>query len=170
MIFIKFCGAVIIVVSGTLCGIYAAKSVENRVKFLEQYVMFLTQVKTMICYGAISVSEILKSVNAVPLVSPLLDECGISMSDGMSFEAAWHKAVNKEYKKKLFTAEDKMLLCSFGETFGNSDADGETTKTELHIALVSERLNKIREEHLSKNKLYRIVGMFSGIAIALIII
>lgn len=170
MVLVKFCGAVIIVVSGTLCGIYASKSVENRVKFLEEYVMFLTQVKTMINYSAISVPEILLSVSSVPIVAPLLNNCHSSLSEGMSLEKAWHSAVDEMYKKRLFTQSDKALLYSFGETFGSSNIDGEVTKTELHISLMKERLNTVKAEYLSKNRLYRIVGMFSGIMIALIIV
>lgn len=169
MMLIKFSGAVIVVISSTLCGIYASRLVENRVKFMEQYIMFLTQAKTMINYNAVSVTEILSSVNSIPLVKPLLDKCLDGLSEGISLEKSWHRAVNSVYARKLFTESDKMLLYSFGDTFGSSDIDGEVTKTELHIALVSERLDNIRQEFASKCKLYRILGMFCGMMIALII-
>ena len=167
--FLKFFGGVTVIVSGTLCGLYASRVLKNRVSFLEQYIMFLTQTKTMISYNAISAVEILSSVGSVPLVSPMLEECIKNLSNGCSFEDSWHKAVNSAYEKKLFTASDKPLIYSFGDTFGISDIDGEVTKTELHTALVSERLEKARQDFSSKCKIYRIVGMFSGIVIVLLI-
>ena len=169
MEFLKFCGSIIVVISGTLCGLYASKVLKNRVNFLEQYIMFLTQAKTMISYNAMSATEILSSVGSVPIVSPMLDECIKYLSDGFSFSDSWHKAVNSAYEKKLFTSSDKPLIYSFGDTFGISDIDGEVTKTELHTALVSERLEKARQEFSSKCKIYRIVGMFCGVVIVLIL-
>lgn len=168
--FIKFLGAVIIVASGTMCGIYASKSIEKKVKFLEQYIIFLTQTKTMISYNAVSIIEIFSKINSVPLIKPLLELCIENISKNMSFETAWHKAVNKMYERKFFSVSEKSLMYSFGETFGSGGIDEEITKTELHLSLMNERLNIARNEFLSKNKLYRIVGMFSGIMIALIII
>lgn len=169
MDFLKFFGGTAVIISGTLCGLYASKVLKNRVRFLEQYIMFLTQTKTMISYNAMSAAEILSSVGSVPLVLPMLNECTKHLSDGCTFQDSWHRAVNSAYEKKLFALSDKPLLYSFGDTFGISDIDGEVTKTELHTALVSERLEKARQDFSSKCKIYRIVGMFCGIIIVLIL-
>ncbi len=170
MLFIKFLGALIIVSSGTMCGIYAAGGLKRRVEFLEQYIIFLTQAKTMISYSAVSVSEIFSEVSSVPLVRPFLDICLDGLSGGMSLKSSWHDAVNSMYEQKLFSASDKALMYSFGETFGIGGINEEMTKTELHIALMNERLDEAKAELASKNKLYRILGMFGGIMVALIIL
>ncbi len=167
--FLKFCGGLVVVISGTLCGIYASKSLEKKVRFLEQYIMFLTQAKTMINYSAVSVTQILSSANSIPLVEPMLKRCLEGLSNGNNLSSAWHNAVDFSYCNRLCTKEERTMLYSFGDTFGSSNIEGEITKTELHIELANDRLEKLKQEFASKCKLYRIVGMFSGIMITLVI-
>lgn len=169
MEFLKFCGGITVIASGAFCGIYASKMLENRVCFLEQYIMFLTQTKTMISYNAVSVENIFSSVGSVPVLQPMLGKCLKMLSDGYTLQEAWYGAVNSAYVKKLCTASDRTLILSFGDTFGSSNVDGEVTKTELHTALVTERLEKARQELYSKRKIYRTVGMFCGMMIVFVL-
>ena len=47
---LKFVGGIFIVVCGTLGGIYFSLRLRKKAEFFEQYIMFLTQVQTMISY------------------------------------------------------------------------------------------------------------------------
>ena len=69
---LKFVGGIFIVVCGTLGGIYFSLRLKRKAEFFEQYIMFLTQVQTMISYGGMSVREILKEIKNIPLAEPIM--------------------------------------------------------------------------------------------------
>lgn len=169
MDFIKFFGGILIVVSGTFGGIYCSKRLKNRLDFLEQYIIFLTQAHTMINFGAMSVKEILLGIKSVPLVEPLLKDTANALENGLCIENAWKSSVDTHTKKFGFQKSDTEMLYFFGNTFGVSDISGELTKIKLHTELVSNRADTLRQEFVSKQKIYRISGMFGGVLTAILL-
>lgn len=166
---LRFVGGIFIVVCGTLGGIYFSLRLRRKAEFFEQYLMFLTQVQTMISYGGMSVKEILREVRNIPLAEPILTDTEKYMNEGEAIETAWKKAVNENGKKLHLEKSDTELLEYFGNTFGVSDREGELSKIKLHEELVKERWNILKNEMLSKCRVYRIVGMFCGVMTAVLI-
>ncbi len=166
---LKFVGGAFIVVCGTLGGIYFSLRSRRKAEFLEQYIMFLTQVQTMISYGGMSFGEILKNIKNVPLAEGILNDTEEYMNDGEAIETAWKKAVEKNMKELHFEKSDTEMIEYFGNTFGVSDREGELSKIKLHEELVRERWNILKNEMLSKCRVYRIVGMFCGVLTAVLI-
>ena len=166
---LKFVGGAFIVICGTLGGIYFSLRSRRKAEFLEQYIMFLTQVQTMISYGGMSFGEILKNIKNVPLAEGILSDTEGYMNDGEAIETAWKKAVEKNMKELHFEKSDTEMIEYFGNTFGVSDREGELSKIKLHEELVRERWNILKNEMLSKCRVYRIVGMFCGVLTAVLI-
>ena len=166
---LKFIGGAFIVICGTLGGIYFSLRSRRKAEFLEQYIMFLTQVQTMISYGGMSFGEILKNIKNVPLAEGILNDTEGYMNDGEAIETAWKKAVEKNMKELHFEKSDTEMIEYFGNTFGVSDREGELSKIKLHEELVRERWNILKNEMLSKCRVYRIVGMFCGVLTAVLI-
>ena len=166
---LKFIGGAFIVICGTLGGIYFSLRSRRKAEFLEQYIMFLTQVQTMISYGGMSFGEILKNIKNVPLAEGILSDTEGYMNDGEAIETAWKKAVEKNMKELHFEKSDTEMIEYFGNTFGVSDREGELSKIKLHEELVRERWNILKNEMLSKCRVYRIVGMFCGVLTAVLI-
>ena len=166
---LKFVGGAFIVICGTFGGIYFSLRLRRKGEFLEQYIMFLTQVQTMISYGGMSFGEILKNIKNVPLAEGILNDTEGYMNDGEAIETAWKKAVEKNMKELHFEKSDTEMIEYFGNTFGVSDREGELSKIKLHEELVKERWNILKNEMLSKCRVYRIVGMFCGVLTAVLI-
>ena len=166
---LKFVGGAFIVVCGTLGGIYFSLRSRRKVEFLEQYIVFLTQVQTMISYGGMSVREIFGEIKNVPLADGILRDTEVYMNEGEAIETAWKKAVEKNMKELHFEKSDTEMIEYFGNTFGVSDREGELSKIKLHEELVRERWNILQNEMLSKCRVYRIVGMFCGVLTAVLI-
>ncbi len=166
---LKFVGGAFIVVCGTLGGIYFSLRSRRKVEFLEQYIVFLTQVQTMISYGGMSVREIFGEIKNVPLADGILRDTEVYMNEGEAIETAWKKAVEKNMKELHFEKSDTEMIEYFGNTFGVSDREGELSKIKLHEELVRERWNILKNEMLSKCRVYRIVGMFCGVLTAVLI-
>ena len=156
-------------ICGTFGGIYFSLRLRRKGEFLEQYIMFLTQVQTMILYGGMSVREIFRDVKNIPLAEGILRDTEVYMNDGEAIETAWKKAVDVNMKKLYFEKSDIEMIEYFGNTFGVSDREGELSKIKLHEELVKERWNILKNEMLSKCRVYRIVGMFCGVLTAVLI-
>lgn len=165
---LKLIGGVLIVICGTLGGIYFSLRLRKKAEFFEQYIMFLTQVQTMISYGGMSVREILREIN-IPLAEPILTDTEKYMDNGEAIETAWKKAVDENMKKQRFEKADIEIIEYFGNMFGVSDREGEVSKIKLHEELVRERWERLKSEMNSKCRVYRIVGMFCGVMTAVLI-
>ena len=166
---LKFVGGIFIVVCGTLGGIYFSLRLKKKAEFFEQYIMFLTQVQTMISYGGMSVREILREIRNIPLAEPILLDTEKYMDNGEAIETAWKKAVGENKKQLHLEKSDKELLEYFGNTFGVSDREGELSKIKLHEELIRERWENLKSEMYAKCRVYRIVGMFCGVMTAVLI-
>ena len=166
---LKFVGGILIVVCGTLGGIYFSLRLKRKAEFFEQYIMFLTQVQTMISYGGMSIGEILRGIKSVPLTEPILLDTEKYMDNGEAIETAWKKAVGENKKKLHLEKSDTELLEYFGNSFGVSDREGELSKIKLHEELVRERWENLKNEMYAKCRVYRIVGMFCGVMTAVLI-
>ena len=169
MLFIKFLGGISVVICGTLCGVYASRIVLNRVKLMEQYLMFLANVRTSVAYTAVSAGEILRWENAQPLIKPILAIAADSFDSGQPFDKAWKKAFESDTAKLLVSKSDKELILNFGNGFGTDDVSGELQKLDLCFHLTQQRLEEMRAELESKRKIYRIVGMFAGVVVTVLI-
>ena len=163
---IKIVGGLLIIVSGTFIGIYASERLKEKVSFFEQYIIFLTHVRTTVSYTSANIKELLTVNTSVPLVRPVLRDTLILLERGISLEEAWRGAVDIHVKDK----EDKKLICYFGDNFGRSDVSGELNKLDLHCEFVKQRLDRLREELKTKQRLYRVIGMFCGVLTAVILI
>ena len=166
---LKFVGGVFVVICGTLGGIYFSLRLRRKAEFLEQYLMFLKQVQTMISYGGMSVGEILKEIKNIPLAEPVLSDTEKYMNEGEAIESAWKKAVEGNMKKLHFEKPDMEMIEYFGNTFGVSDREGELSKIKLHEELIRERRDILKSEMYAKCRVYRIVGMFCGVMTAVLI-
>ena len=166
---LKFVGGIFVVVCGTLGGIYFSLRLKRKAEFLEQYIMFLTQVQTMISYVGMSVREILKGIKNIPLAEPILIDTEKYMDNGEAIETAWKKAVDENMKRLHFEKADTEMIEYFGNAFGVSDREGELSKIKLHEEIVRERWEKLKSEMYSKCRVYRIVGMFCGVMTAVMI-
>lgn len=163
---IRILGGLLLVVSGTLCGLYASGSFQNRVRLLEQYLLFLRQTQTMIGYTAADIREVLSLPASLPLLRPVLNDCLHLMDGGCELESAWRGAVDLHVERP----GDRELLYCFGDSFGTSNVSGELNKLSLHCELVEQRLLPLREELKTKRRLYRMIGMFSGVLTAVVLL
>lgn len=166
---LKFWGGTMIIICGALSGIYLSDKLKNRAKFMEEYIIFLTQAKAMIRYGNFEIQKILSEVSQNSLFSDMLQECQMYLSGGENFSSSWKNACQNYAEKGLMTKEDIPLYQNFGESFGNLGSEEEENQIQLYIELADHRLSRLREELLTKRRLYRVIGTFSGVMAAVIL-
>ena len=164
---LKFVGGIFIVVCGTLGGIYFSLRLKKKSEFLEQYLIFLNRVRTMIEYGNMSVRDIFGELKNISVIEPVLTDTEKFLDDGENFENAWKMSVDKNMKE--FDKSDIEMIYFFGKSFGVTDKNGEISKIDLHSQMIKERLDTLKNDMASKTRIYRILGMFGGVLAAVMI-
>ena len=169
MDYIRISGGVMLIVCGTLAGMYASLKWQTKLRVYEQYLAFLTQAQSLVEYNAVSVKELIAAVRAVPLLRPILDETRDQLDKGIPTEQAWRIAAAAGLAKYGFTRTERQLFYFWGDTFGSSDIDGEIAKLHLHCDLVTQKAEELRRELDAKKKICRITGMFAGTLAAVLL-
>ena len=86
------------------------------------------------------------------------------------FETAWSERIRLLPKSLSLKKSDKELLSEFGRELGKTDIDGQLKHIELYKTVFEKQLYSAEEEISKKSKLYKTMGLFAGISIALMII
>ena len=167
---LKIAGGVLIVICGSLCGIYFSGATAKKAEFISQYISFLNHTEAMICFACADIYRILSEQSGLPLMNRMFGEIKTELESGHDFTSSWSSAVHNAYERKEFEKEDLPLLLSFAEGFGELGPDEESGRLRLLCRSAQERLSEIEKELSGRKKLYRTLGVFFGILAAVIII
>ncbi len=72
-------------------------------------------------------------------------------------------------KDSFLDAYDLDALYEFFGELGRLDSEAEIKRCELYSSIISDRYKRAHKEYLDKNKLYKMLGLFSGLSVAIII-
>lgn len=151
--------------AGFLAGFMESHRLAVRVEKLEAFLRFLTAAKAEIRYSSMPVESIVRRHGE-----------GLSFfggiregSSGGDWSGAWSEAVSKRAASEGFSRADVELLQGFGAGFGASDTDGQLSHFSLYEDLTATALSAAREERGRKSKLYQMLGIFSGMAAAILL-
>ncbi len=158
-------GLILLVVSGTLAGYMESRRLTFRVEGLESFLRFLSAAQTEIRFAALPVEQIVQRHGKE---LEFLKICGEKCRGGDSFSCAWESGVKNGTKGQGFKPQDIDLFYGFGKSFGISDTDGQISHCALYTELIQDNLKSAREDKNRKARLYQILGIFSGMAAALL--
>lgn len=162
-------GCILVIAAGAGAGYLQSRKLAMRVRFLEQYLKWISQLETEIRYCADGIPRLLgKHGKEMPTLSFLIG-CVRRMQAGTPFPAAWQEAVGGISGDYGLCPDDLEAVREFGNGLGASDVDGQTAHCRMHRELLQSRLDAAREEKQKKGRLYFMLGLFLGIGIALLI-
>ncbi len=170
MLIVKFIGGILVIMCGTMCGVYVSRIAVKRVKFWEEYLFFLTSTKVRIAYAAVPAAELLIGEDIRPMLCPILRGAAEQLKAGIPFDRAWRQAFERKNTGLMLNRCDREKINAFGNGFGTGDVDGEVQKLELHISLIRDHLDKLKADLDAKRRISRIVGMFVGVVVTVLII
>ena len=137
-----------------------------RVEILESILRFISAAQTEIRFSALPVEQIIQK-HGTDL--KFLRICGEECQKGSNFSHAWLTGISEGTKDHGLKDKDIALLRSFGSGFGASDTEGQLSHFSLYYELITDGLKNAREEKARKSKLYLMLGVFSGMAAALLL-
>ena len=165
---IRLIAAVLAMFCGAFFGLYRSEKLKKYVIVCTESDKVFRLAETLIrsCGTDIfSIFTVLKRENFSELgfISKLSDE----YSAEIDFHSQWRRLLTNEAD---IPHEEKRILLDFGELLGTSDIDGQLDGITALRSLMQERYEQRSAEYHSKAKLYRSVGVLTGVMVGIMVI
>lgn len=155
----------LLIAAGFLVGYMESHKLTVRVEKLEAFLRFLSSARAEIQYSAIPVESILqKHGEGIDFFNYLQGASGCG-----NWQEMWSNAVFEHAKTEGFSKKDLDLLNGFGTGFGASDTESQVAHFNLYETLTVSAINEARSERDRKSKLYLMLGVFGGMAAAILL-
>lgn len=171
---IKIFGSAIVLVSSTLIGLLMASKYKTRVRQLKEIRNSFQMIETEIFYTATPIIEVVEKISKrspQPLCEVFDDiSKNLKKREGESLGDIWRRAFERKKGYMAFIQEDLEVIYFFGSILGTSDRQSQLKNAKL----VQSQLLKLEEyaerEWMKNERLYRNLGILSGLAIIIILI
>lgn len=169
---VKFLGAIVLIGATSVIGFSLAADCSKRPRALRELQALLQMLENEISYLSNLLSEAFNRIyegsnsQTAILFKKAAENLGIN---GVTADVAWEKAVEENYAKLAFNKEDKVILLTFGKMLGNSDLEGQLKNIKLISSQLQLQQLKAEELKQKNEKMYRSLGVLSGLAIAIIL-
>lgn len=167
MIFIKIVNLILIFVVCTYIGSIKSKTFENRVIELNKIRNALLMFKSKIEFTYEPIKNIFGDISKIIY----LDEKNIfneTIKKNKEIYGAWNDSID-EVKNNL-SKEDKDIIKMFGKMLGKTDIKGQVSEIVLTQSLIEKQIENAEKEREKNVKLYKTMGIVSGIGICIILV
>lgn len=168
----KFIGAILIILGSSCFGFLVAQQIALRPKQLQQLKTAVEMLKTEIEYGVTPLPEAFTKIaqNSAYPIEEIFIRAQKNLEAGVIAEKAWQNGVSEVIDKTALTAEDERILLEIGYNLGNSSSLDQIR----HLNLAQEQINNCYQEAIDnkqqKVKLWRYLGVLTGLLIVIIIV
>lgn len=148
-----------------MAGLYIWERYMLRVRVLEEWQRILIEISGEINYSAQSMSQLCVQMAESCVygkkfwsgIAKLIDEKNSGLPSKF-----WKKQL-REYKyMELLSAEDKNIICQFGESFGTLDIYSQINEIELFEKRLEQNLIEARRKMAEQKKVCIFIGVISG--------
>lgn len=168
LVFRLFILAMIIVVS-SIIGILFSKRYADREKEIKEMKNALNMFSTKIKFTYEPIPNVFMEIaNKIEgNVGTIFDRAANRMKE-ISAGEAWNQAL--EESKNNFNKEDIAIIKNLNRLLGQTDLDGQLSEIEVVNDFLTTQLEKASEERRKNEKMYRTLGLVTGLTIAIILI
>ena len=145
---LKIIGAVLTVAVGAAFGMRASDKLRLRYKKLLAHSLFISEASDMMRMGA-TLSEIYTLPSAETLIA------------AESYTAA--------VMEEGLRSADIRLLSEFYASLGMGDTEAEIARCSTFLKIMEKRLSEAEQDMKSRSRLYSLLGVFSGLFVAILL-
>lgn len=169
MFFFKIILLISIVIASTFLGILFSKKYSNREKELKEMKSALNIFATKIKFTYEPIPNVFLEISNK--IGGNVGQIFARASSRMKEESAGEAWINafSDIKNNLLE-EDITILKNLGRLLGQTDVEGQVSEIEVVIQFLDTQLENARQEKLKNEKMYRTLGVVSGLTIAIILI
>lgn len=165
---LKFIISILIVCICTYLGICKAKSYEIRERELKKIRSSLAFFKSKIEFTYEPIQEVFNQISkSVYLHKDNIFLKTVENMKSLDVNTSWNKSVEENNN---FNNEDKEVLKMFGKLLGKTDKSGQLSEIEITQEFIEKQIEKAEQEKNKNSKLYKTLGITSGIGIVIILI
>lgn len=168
----KVVGAVLIVASTTLWGFMKAQSYIARPKQLQQLKTALQLLQTEISYGVTPLPQAFAKLESKlePPIADFFSQARNGLQSGLTAKQAWQKAIEETGEDTALEEKDQQVLEELGYNLGQSSSEDQLRYLELAQNNLDDLHKKASEKKENKVKLWRYLGVLSGLLVVVLIL
>lgn len=171
---LKIIGGLMIFAACSISGIAAANRYSFRPKDIRRFRSSVQMLETEIIYGCTPIPQALNNISSKvegPLkkfYSTISED--LNAGNSYSLDRSWSKGADKLFNETRLKGSDRELIAEFGKVLGISDREDQKKHFELfYIQLKQHEI--VAEEERSKNeKMYKTLGILSGLVIFILLV
>lgn len=166
MIFLKVLNLGAIFLICFYIGCYKAKLCEERVKELQRFLNGITMFENKVEFTYEPINHIFSDISKV--IYENKENIFISVqSSNKDINILWSEESDKI---KNINNEDKEIIKIFGKLLGKTDIKGQLGQIKLTSKLIEKQIEKAEIEKSKNFKVYKTMGMISGLGICIILV
>lgn len=141
-----------------------------RVDILETIIILLEKIKTHLRYNRTPTVELIKNLFEYKCFKSIdfLNKCIKDLESNLDFPKVWENSVLTS--SMPISDSDKKILADLSDILGSRDLEGQLSGIDLTISMIDENLKEARLIKDTQGKLYRNLGVLSGLGITILIL
>ena len=172
IIMLKVAGCLIIFFSCSILGFMKAFSYKERRTELEGIIEIMELLELEISYKKDSLSKTFKRVSLLKdcWFSNVISSCGDYLEAQNSLTVSWENAVKDNINTLPLNKEDIMILNDIPIGLGRSDVKGQEKVFRPILIRLRQRCGEASEQEKKQGRMFKSLGISSGIVIAIILL
>ncbi len=167
----KFLLALLLFSACAYAGFAKARAVKRRLNVTEGFLVDIRQLSILMRYKMSPIRELVLQLEGSEL-NEFWEAFLKELEGSASLNEAWQKALLKLREEGGFsclTDAEARVISDFGAAFGTSDIAAQRGNMEMALERFGVRAEALRREVAEKGKMYRSLGVLSGLAAAIMI-
>lgn len=166
MVFLKVLNLGTILYICFYIGCYKAKLCEERVWELQKFLNSIIMFKNKVEFTYEPINYIFKDISNV-IYENKENIFKVVSSNNKDINVSW---IEEADKIKNISREDKEIIKMFGKLLGKTDIKGQLGQIELATKLIERQIEDAEYEKNKNFKLYKTMGIISGLGICIILV
>lgn len=169
MVVLKCILLLLVFIATAYVGLLMSNKYKNRVVDLKEMQCALNMLETKIKFTYSPLPDIFEEIaeHVNPNISHIFRMASIKM-DTINAKEAWEQAIDVSYTN--LNKEDINTIKSLSKLLGKTDAEGQVSEIQLVKKFLETQIEKAENECKKNEKLYRTLGIVSGMGIVIILI
>ena len=169
---LKFLLAIASIGAGTALGIYKSNSYKRRVELLGKIELLLLRIKTYFSNDRITTERMFSLLDKTDTFDDLtFVRCTSEKLKGNpDFKSAFTKSLDESKSELALKDDDYAALYNLSDVIGSYDSETVLRELDLAQSIIVGQRAQAESEYQKNGKLYRMLYILSGIALAILII
>lgn len=170
----KVIGSLMVIISFSGMGFWCSKRRILCRKQMLELKRILILLKDEIRFLHTPLPEALKRLgnSSVSPFSDIFQQMGESLKnhEAENFYDVWEQGINRIFRESSIKWEYLEELLILGKNLGTMDWQAQLNRLDVYLMELEESLKRMQEENREKVKLYRVLGILSGIFIIILLV